>query len=260
MEVEIGVGSMSRVSAIAMCFTALGVAVASVAPAWAVSPDPGPRGQKADFGYPSVPDPGPRGQKSDFGSVPDPGPRGHKSDYGPSGTVADSRQPNGATGTPDPTMPPRAQGRQAAEGRDTEELTVDAAMRAIDAFAAVRDKYTDAGLENYDSLEAFVAETEAGKRLEADIMAHGFADITDWNDTITAVAFAYTAFVYDYAADLRQQIRAVRDDPTIDDEMRAQLIAGLNGLMPSRNNRIVMQSLFRDQAYRDKLRLLEEEE
>ncbi|MFW6077818.1 MAG: hypothetical protein ACOC71_08685, partial [Hyphomicrobiales bacterium] len=64
----------------------------------------------------------------------------------------------------------------------------------------------------------------------------------------------------DYAADLRQQIRAVRDDPTIDDEMRAQLIAGLNGLMPSRNNRVVIQALFNDQAYRDKLRLLEGEE
>jgi hypothetical protein len=238
---------MIRVSAVAACFTALGVAVASLEPAWPASPDPGPRGHKSDFGVPSTPDPGPRGQKADFGTLPDPGPRGPVA--GP-----------GEAATPDPTMPSRAQGRQTAEELDTKKLTVDAAKRAIDAFAEVRDKYNDVGMENYNSLEEFVAETEAGKRLEAEIMSFGFSDISDWNETIMAVSFAYSAFVYDYAADLRQQISAVRDDPTIDDEMRAQLIAGLNALMPSRNNRVVMQELFGDQAYRDKLRLLEAEE
>lgn len=237
---------MSRVSAIAACLTVIGVAVASLGLAWAASPDPGPRGQKSDFGIPSTPDPGPRGMKSDYGLAPDPALRG---------PVADPD-----TARSDPTMPPRPQGRRTAEELDAEDLTVDAAKRAIDAFAEVRDKYNDAGMENYDSLEEFVAETEAGKRLEADIRSFGFSDIADWNDTIMAVGIAYSAFVYDYAADLRQQIREVRDDPTIDEEMRAQLIAGLNALMPSINNRIVMQELFNDQSYRDKLRLLEEEE
>jgi hypothetical protein len=249
---------MSRVSAVAACFTALSLVVASAGPAWPASPDPGPRGQKSDFGIPSTPDPGPRGQKSDFGipSTPDPGPRGQKSDdLGMSEGKEDYEDLDIAAG-PDPTMPSGGLAREDV----TEELTVDAARRAIDAFAEVRDKYTDDGVENYSSLEDFVAETEAGKRLEADIVAFGFADITDWNETIVAVGFAYSAFVYDYAADLRQQIRAVRHDTEIDAEMRAQLIAGLEALMPSRNNREVMQALFADQEYRDKLRLLEEEE
>jgi hypothetical protein len=238
---------MSRVSAVAACFTVMGVAVASLEPAWPASPDPGPRGQKSDFGIPSTPDPGPRGVKSDYGLVPDPDLRG---------PVAD---PGDAART-DPTMPSRREGRRTAAELDIRELTVDAAKRAIDAFAEVRDKYNDAGMEKYESLEDFVAETEAGKRLEAEIMAFGFSGISDWNETIMLVGIAYSAFVYDYAADLRQQIRAIRDDRTIDDDMRAQLIAGLNALMPSRNNRIVMQELFNDQSYRDKLRLLEEEE
>ena len=238
---------MSRVSAVAACLTVIGVAVASLAPAWAASPDPGPRRQKSDFGIPSTPDPGPRGVKADYGVAPD-------------SAVSDPVADPDAAAKPDPTMPPRPQGRRTAEELGTEDLTVDAAKRAIDAFAQVRDKYNDAGMENYNSLEEFVAETAAGKRLEAEIRSFGFSDITDWNDTIMAVGIAYSAFVYDYAADLRQQIRAIRDDPTIDDEMRAQLIAGLNALMPSLNNRIVMQELFNDQSYRDKLRLLEEEE
>ena len=237
---------MSRVSAVAACFTVLGVAVASLGPAWP-SPDPGPRGQKSDFGIPSTPDPGPRGLKSDYGLVSDPDLRGPVADPGEAARA-------------DPTMPPRPQGRRTAEELDIANLTVDAAKRAIDAFAEVRDKYNDAGMETYESLEDFVAETEAGKRLEAEIMGFGFSGIGEWNETIMLVGIAYSAFVYDYAADLRQQIREIRDDPTIDDDMRAQLIAGLNALLPSTTNRIVMQELFNDQDYRDKLRLLEEEE
>jgi hypothetical protein len=237
---------MSRVSAVAACFTVLGVVVASLGPAWP-SPDPGPRGQKSDFGIPSTPDPGPRGVKSDYGLVPAPALRG---------PVADPE----TAAIPDPTMPPRDQGRRSAGDLDVQDLTVDAAKRAIDAFAEVRDKYNDAGMEKYESLEDFVAETQAGKRLEAEIREFGFSDISEWNETILLVGIAYSAFVYDYAADLRQQIREIRDDPTIDDDMRAQLIAGLNALLPSTTNRIVMQELFNDQDYRDKLRLLEEEE
>ena len=237
---------MSRVSAVAACFTVLGVAVASLEPALP-APDPGPRGQKSDYGIPSTPDPGPRGVKSDYGLVSDPTLRG---------PVADP----GDAATPDPTMPSRAQGRRTTEELDIADLTVDAAKRAIDAFAEVRDKYNDAGMENYESLEDFVAETQAGKRLESEIREFGFSGIGEWNETIMLVGIAYSAFVYDYAADLRQQIREIRDDPTIDDDMRAQLIAGLNALLPSTHNRIVMQELFNDQAYRDKLRLLEEEE
>jgi len=124
----------------------------------------------------------------------------------------------------------------------------------------VRDKYTGEGLEDYISLEAFVSETEAGKRLEADIMAHGFSDITDWNETITAVGSAYSAIIYDYASDLRQQIEAVRNDPKLDEAMRARLVAGLTALMPPQTNRTVLQALLDDPIYRNKLRLLQEEE
>lgn len=249
---------MSRVSAVAASFTALSLAVASASSAWPASPDPGPRGQKSDFGIPSTPDPGPRGLKSDYGlpSTPDPGPRGLQSDDLGMGEGKEDYEDPDVAARPDPTMPSGALEREDV----TRNLTVDAARRAIDAFAEVRDKYTDDGVENFSSLEEFVAETEAGKRLEADIVAFGFADISDWNETIVAVGFAYSAFVYDYAADLRQQIKAVRHDAEIDEEMRAQLIAGLEALMPSRNNREVMQALFADQEYRDKLRLLEEEE
>lgn len=239
---------MSRVSAVAACFTALGVVVATLEPA---SPAPSAKSAIGKGNFGSVPDPGPRGQKADFGSVPDPGPRGPAPDFG----MAEDE----ATVKPDPTMPSGPRGRDTADIA-TELLTIDAAKRAIDAFVAVRDKYNNDGIENYNSLEAFVAETEAGKRLEAEIVAHGFSDITDWNMTIMAVGFAYSAIVYDYATDLRQQIKAVRNDRSLDEEMRTRLIAGLDALMPSRHNRTVLQTLLDDPIYRDKLKLLQEEE
>jgi len=221
---------MSRVPAVAACLTALGVVVASLPPAWPVP--------KGDF----------QTGKGNFGAVPDAAPNGAKSDYG------------SAPDRPDPTMPSRPPGRQPVEDIVAERLNVDAAKRAIDAFVAVRDRFTDEGMEDYVSLEAFVAETEAGKWLEADIKSHGFADISDWNFTMTAVGSAYSAITYDLATDLRQQIAAVREDPSLDQEMRARLIAGLTALMPSRHNRAVVQTLLDDPIYRDRLRLIEEEE
>jgi hypothetical protein len=225
---------MNRVSAIAACFTAMGILAASLQPAWPVHKDDLPLG------------------KSDFGSTPDPGPRGLKSDFGDRDVLP--------TYVPDYTMPAQAPSSELSQAAETVELTIDIAKRALDALAEVRDKYTTEGIENYITLEEFVAETEAGKRLEADIMAHGFADITDWNVAIMAVGFAYSAIIYDYAADLRQQIEEVRNDPNLDEEMRAQLVAGLTALMPSRANRIVVQALLDDPIYRDRLRLLQEEE
>jgi hypothetical protein len=225
---------MNRVSAIAACFTAMGVLAASLQPAWPVHRDDLPVG------------------KSDFGSTPDPGPRGLKSDFGDLDVLP--------TYVPDYTMPAEAPSTEISQAAESVVLTIDTAKRALDALAEVRDKYTTEGIENYLTLEEFVAETEAGKRLEADIMVHGFANITDWNVAIMAVGFAYSAIIYDYAADLRQQIEDVRNDASLDAEMRAQLVAGLTALMPSRANRIVVQALLDDPIYRDKLRLLQEEE
>ncbi len=221
---------MSRVPAVATCFTALSVLVASLAPAWPVP--------KGDF----------QASKEDFGSPSDAAPHDGKSDHG------------AASAKPDPTMPSRPSGRQPVEDIVSERLSPDAARRALDAFVAVRDKYTGAGIEDYTSLEDFVAETEAGKLLEAEIRTYGFTDISDWNLTIMAVGSAYSAIIYDYATDLRQQIEDVRSDRSLDAEMRARLIAGLTALLPSRNNRMVVQSLFDDPIYGEKLKLLEEEE
>jgi hypothetical protein len=240
---------MSRVPAVAASLTALGVIAASLAPAWPMPLDDFQTG-KGNFG--SVQDSAPGEGKSDYGSVPNPD---------PAGSAPDFAKPGGeATGKPDPTMPLRPPGREPVEDIVSERLSIDSARRAIDAIVAVREAYSHEGIENYPSLEAFVAETEAGKRLEADIKTYGFTDVSDWSRTIAAVGSAYIAITYDLTTDLRQQIEAVRVDRSLDPETRGRLIAGLTALLPSQNNRTVVQELFDDPIYREKLRIFQGEE
>jgi hypothetical protein len=65
------------------------------------------------------------------------------------------------------------------------ELTPETARKAVDAYVIVKDKYKDAALENFDSLQDFVDRDPLGKAFEADIKAAGFANVTEWNLAIT---------------------------------------------------------------------------
>lgn len=142
----------------------------------------------------------------------------------------------------------------------TVELTEDSAKRAIDGFAAVNDRYNDRGLDDYDTLEEFVEKTEAGKELEAEIKKFGFPNITQWNTTIMAVSFAYAALDEAQERSVREQIDEVRADKTLDEATRTRMIASLNALIPSTNNKEIIRKLASDPAYADKLKLLEEGE
>ena len=136
------------------------------------------------------------------------------------------------------------------------DLTLDLARRALDAFAGVRDKYASEGLDRYDTLEEFVAATAAGKRLEADIRAFGFADVGDWNRAIMAVGFAYNAVADKSETAVREQIDQIRRDATMAEAEKARLIASLQVLLPSAGNKAIVHQLMLDPQYRDKLALL----
>ncbi|CAN5514898.1 hypothetical protein BH10PSE7_BH10PSE7_01120 [soil metagenome] len=140
------------------------------------------------------------------------------------------------------------------------ELTTDITKRALDAFSLVRDKYKDANLEEYENLQDFVDQTEDGKRFEADIKAAGFASVNDWNTAITTVGFAYSAITDDPTADINAQIEDIKKDDTIAKDMKDRMIKSLLAMIPSDNNKKVVQALIDDPAYADKLKLLDEEQ
>jgi hypothetical protein len=139
------------------------------------------------------------------------------------------------------------------------ELTADIARRSIDVLALVREKYKDANLENYESWQDFVDKTEDGKRFEADIKAAGFATVDEWNVAVTSVSFAYSAITDNLADDLETQIAEIEKDTTIAQDLKDRMIKGLKAMIPSENNKRIVQAMIDDPAYSEKLKLLAEE-
>jgi hypothetical protein len=142
----------------------------------------------------------------------------------------------------------------------TIELTVDAAKRALDVFAVVRDKYKDANLEEYEDLQEFVDKAPQGKAFEADVKAAWFSTVNEWNTVITSVGFAYSAIMDDQSTEIALQIEEIKKDTTIAQDMKDKMIASLSAMIPSDNNRRVVQDLMNEPGYADKLALLVEDE
>ena len=140
------------------------------------------------------------------------------------------------------------------------ELTLDTAQKAVDAYVIVKDKYKDAELENFESLQDFVDRDPVGKAFEADIKLAGFANVTDWNLAITTVGAAYSNIVDDQSSDIKLQIEEVEKDTELAQDMKDRIIASLNALIPSENNRGIVQKLIDNPAYTEKLKSLETEE
>ncbi len=140
------------------------------------------------------------------------------------------------------------------------ELTPETAQKAVDAYVIVKDKYKDAALENFDSLQDFVDRDPLGKAFEADIKAAGFANVTDWNLAITTVGAAYSNIIDDQSTDIKQQIEEVEKDTELAQDMKDRIITSLKALIPSENNHKVVQELIDNPAYTEKLKLLETEE
>ncbi|MEP7172833.1 MAG: hypothetical protein ABI705_05005 [Aestuariivirga sp.] len=140
------------------------------------------------------------------------------------------------------------------------ELTPETAQRAVDVYVIVKDKYKDAALENFDSLQDFVDRDPLGKTFEADIKAAGFANVTEWNLAITTVGAAYSNIIDDQSTDIKQQIEEVEKDTELAQDMKDRIITSLNALIPSENNHKVVQGMIDNPVYSEKLKLLETEE
>jgi hypothetical protein len=142
---------------------------------------------------------------------------------------------------------------------ETLELTIDKARKALDAYILVREKYKDAALEDFENLQDFVDQSPVGKAFEADVKAASFADVTEWNTTITTLSFAYDNSVDDQTTEIKQQITELQADTEMAADMRERMITALNAMIPSDNNKKVLEELKADPAYVEKLKLLESE-
>jgi hypothetical protein len=140
---------------------------------------------------------------------------------------------------------------------ETEELTAEMARKALDGYLMVHEKYKDSPLENYDDLQAFVDKDPKGKDFENDVKLFGFKDVNDWNLAITTLSFAYTNVLDDQTGDIKQQIEEIKADTEMAQDMKDRMTKSLQAMIPSDNNRKIVEDLIKDPVYGDKIKLLE---
>jgi hypothetical protein len=143
---------------------------------------------------------------------------------------------------------------------ETVELTTDSARKAVDVYLLVRDKYKDAELENYENLQDFVDQAPQGKAFEADVKAASFPSVNDWNTVVTTISFAYANIVDDQTDDIKQQIEEIKADTEMAQDMRDRMITALTAMIPSENNKKIVEEMIKDPVYGPKVKALETEE
>ena len=90
--------------------------------------------------------------------------------------------------------------------------------------------------------------------------AAGFPNVDEWNIVITTVSSAYANITNDQSADITQQIDEVQKDTELAQDMKDKLTNSLKALIPTENNRKVVQALIDNTANTEKLKLLETED
>jgi hypothetical protein len=156
------------------------------------------------------------------------------------------------------TIPAPETGR--IEPVKTVELTPELAKKAIDGFVLARDKYANSTIDQYETLEEFASKSEEGRKLEADIEALGFKSLAEWEVAVGTVSLTFGAVSEGSDFEVPQQIEEVKNDASMSEERKVQLIAWLNSLIPTPNNKAAILEVMKDAGYREKLRLLAEEE
>lgn len=143
---------------------------------------------------------------------------------------------------------------------ETMELNPDIARRALDSYLVAKEKYANSDLDQYENLQDFVDKTPEGKNFEADIKAAGFAGVTDWNLAITTLGVIYGSVLDDQTPDLLQQIKEVEADTELAQDIKDRMIKALKAMIPSENNKKVVEELMADPVYGPKLKQLDIEE
>lgn len=143
---------------------------------------------------------------------------------------------------------------------ETMELTPEIARRALDSYITAKEKYADTDLDQFENLQDFVDQTEDGKTFETDIKAAGFANVSDWNLAVTTLGLTYGTVTDDSTGELEQQIKEVEEDTELAQDMKDKMVKALKALIPSDNNKKIIEDMLADPVYGPKLKQLDIEE
>jgi hypothetical protein len=141
----------------------------------------------------------------------------------------------------------------------TVELTPDLARRALDTYIMVGEKYKDAELENYETLQDFIDQSARGKEFDADMKARGFSTADEWSVAVATLGVAYSNITENQTDDINQQIEELKSDTELAQDMKDRMIKSLQALIPSANNVKVVEDLIADAAYAEKMKTFSSE-
>jgi hypothetical protein len=141
----------------------------------------------------------------------------------------------------------------------TVELNPELARRALDTYLMIGEKYKDAEIENYETLQEFVDGNPRGKEFEADLKAKGFNTVDEWNIAVATLGFAYSNIAENQTEDINQQIEELKSDTELAQDMKDKMIKSLQAMIPSANNVKIVEDMLADPAYAEKMKAFSNE-
>lgn len=136
----------------------------------------------------------------------------------------------------------------AASALQQVELTDEAARNALRAYLELKTKYEDKAPPGSDA-QALAQAMMAMGAISATLSKHGFSDTETWYRTLISFIIAHTAGVEGKMSDMQKSMQALRENTSIPEATKKQLMAQLSALLPSENNLAVAKSVSEDPEF-----------
>ena len=75
-----------------------------------------------------------------------------------------------------------------------------------------------------------------------------------------SVSFAYAAVATTQEQEILQELESIRNDPSLEEELKRSLVQSLESMLPSSQNKDVVKKLNEDKVWAEKLKMLADDE
>ncbi|MCF6321816.1 MAG: hypothetical protein L3J32_08635 [Rhizobiaceae bacterium] len=132
------------------------------------------------------------------------------------------------------------------------------AKQAIDATLFIRKNYKDNEIASADPSNMVGVMKSRGiyNKILGDLRAFGFNSPEEWSKAAMSTAIAVGFLENGDGQDMMAQMRELQKDKSMSAEMKAQMLATMQAIMPPENNMAVVKKILKDRAYSSKVKKL----
>jgi len=137
-------------------------------------------------------------------------------------------------------------------------LSDNLAKRAIDATLFIRKNYKDRKITDADPDSMIGAMKARGvyNKILADLRNFGFSSPEEWSKAAVSTAIAVGFLENGDGQDMMAQMRVMQKDKSMSAQMKAQMLATMQAIMPPEGNMAVAKKILKDPAYSSKVKKL----